>query len=158
MTAREYLLTYQEQRRRLQRKRERVQNLKASAQSLHGIQYGERVQVSHGKGGAQYSIMEQSIDLEREYREECVAFVRLGVKLDDFVFRLKDFDQIQVIRLRYLSGLNMYDIADEIGKSYDRIRRLHWQGMKELENLLSEYGGKPDIIPPVVYVSATSKA
>ena len=109
------------------------------------MSYGERVQTSRNGDGA-FSLVDEAVDLEREFVSDYCDYVRRWKETEDFIYHLKDHGQIKVILERYIDEKSLASIAEDWGKSFERVRCLHWQGMKKLQELLDEYG-QPDAIP-----------
>ena len=65
----------------------------------------------------------ERVDIKKEYIK----------KADDAMRTLYGLEY-QIARMKYIDGKNLYEIAEELGYSYDHIRRAHSQLVKSCHN------------------------
>lgn len=59
-------------------------------------------------------------------------------KLDEIFNPLSD-QTLEVIRLRFINELNMKDVAKQTGMTYNRVRNLCFEPVREVKKLAKEY-------------------
>ena len=68
-------------------------------------------------------------DLKKERLEK----VKIRKKIERSIRNLKDEDEQEVLRLRYISGLSWEEVAVEIGYAWAQTHRIHSSALKNLK-------------------------
>ena len=67
--------------------------------------------------------MSERVDIKKEYLKKADRAMKSLYGLE-----------YQIARMKYIDGKNLYEIAEELGYSYDHIRRAHSQLVKSCHN------------------------
>lgn len=120
---------------KIQRDREKLDTLKASAYSVSGTAYSDRVQTSledrmSTKIGAIADLKSQLID-------DIVTCEEIKSEILNQIHTLDDEPMEQVLYLRYVRCESYYTISEETGYSLRNLHRLHNEAVAALDRKLS---------------------
>lgn len=80
-----------------------------------------------------YPEFKESVDeLIEELKEERLAKIRRHINVKRKIDSIKDDDEREVLRLRYIEGLKWEEVAVEIGYSWRRTHDIHSNALKHL--------------------------
>lgn len=100
------------------------------------VQYHE----VHGGGGSDYTeaVIENIQKLERGIVTRTQQLEAERRKVQFWIDALEDYQERQVLGLRYLNGMKFEDIAEKLSYSIDHVRRLHGIGINKLREIWKE--------------------
>lgn len=135
MTAKEFLTRPKRMKARLDRKLEKLEELKAVAERC-------TIQLQHTSGGGNKRSLEDTIlrinEAKAEIDEETEAYVELENEIDRLLDNLQTAEAETILKKRYLQGKSWEEISDEMSISEPHIFRLHRKAIQELEEILKD--------------------
>lgn len=125
MKPKEYLLQAQKARNRYSRALEDIERIRTLAEGVKAIRY-DKLNVQQSPDGdrlADYmdrltKAEERSIRLSEQYY---AAYTKIRDQIDEIQPEIYG----DILHARYIRGLKLWQIANEIGYSFDRTRHLH---------------------------------
>lgn len=135
MTAKEYLQQLQRLDTVIHQKIKEVEDLRLSSRSTGAIDYSkERVQTSPSGETAFVKSIGRIIDLEVEINDEIDTFVDMKHKIINQIRGLHNVNYISLLYKRYVEFKKFGKISVEMNFSYDYIKHLHKQALKDFED------------------------
>lgn len=135
MKAKEYLLQIETLQTKIEQKRQRAKEYRELARTSGGFDYSkERVQTSN-LGGQIENLVIRYIALEQEINEDILLLQQTKDKITGEIHNINNPDFIKLLYKRYVESVNLGVIAKEMQYSYDRIRHMHGEALKEFEKI-----------------------
>ncbi len=135
MKAKEYLLQIETLQTKIEQKRQRAKEYRELALSSGGFDYSkERVQTSNLGGQIENPVI-RYIALEQEISEDVLNLQQIKDKITGEIHNINNPDFIKLLYKRYVESINLSVIAKEMQYSYDRIRHMHGEALKEFEKI-----------------------
>ena len=97
----------------------------------------ERVKTSITGGAMERSVIDY-VDFEQEIREDIYKYLRKKNEIIDTITSLNDSRYIKVIFAKWVDGDSLERIAVETNYHFGHVKKLYWQGMKEIQKILDE--------------------
>lgn len=126
MTAKEYLRRLGIIDRAIRSRMKHLADMKADVSYIKGMNYDSvHVQTSaRGESFAQKQV-EEIADLEAKVTKELAEYHQLRHKIITEIGQLPDLRYQELLTMRYVDGMSLQDIADEMGYTYEWVRELH---------------------------------
>lgn len=122
--AKEYLKQVETLDTKIQQKKIELDSLKDNAIGLGAFDYAkEKVQTSASESMS--GKVAKYVDLENEIHEDIERFTELRHKVIGQIHMLDDPKYINVLFEKYIEYKGLKEISEELGYSYDHIRRVH---------------------------------
>lgn len=135
MKAKEYLLQIETLQTKIEQKRQRAKEYRELALTSGGFDYSkERVQTSNLSGQIENPVI-RYIALEQEISEDVLNLQQIKDKITGEIHNINNPDFIKLLYKRYVESINLSVIAKEMQYSYDRIRHMHGEALKEFEKI-----------------------
>lgn len=135
MKAKEYLLQIETLQTKIEQKRQRAKEYRELALTSGGFDYSkERVQTSNLGGQIENPVI-RYIALEQEINEDVLNLQQIKDKITGEIHNINNPDFIKLLYKRYVESINLSVIAKEMEYSYDRIRHMHGEALKEFEKI-----------------------
>lgn len=135
MKAKEYLLQIETLQTKIEQKRQRAKEYRELALTSGGFDYSkERVQTSNFGGQIENPVI-RYIALEQEINEDILLLQQTKDKITGEIHNINNPDFIKLLYKRYVESINLGVIAKEMQYSYDRIRHMHGEALKEFEKI-----------------------
>ncbi len=135
MKAKEYLLQIETLQTKIEQKRQRAKEYRELALTSGGFDYSkERVQTSNLGGQIENPVI-RYIALEQEISEDVLNLQQIKDKITGEIHNINNPDFIKLLYKRYVESINLSVIAKEMQYSYDRIRHMHGEALKEFEKI-----------------------
>lgn len=135
MKAKEYLLQIETLQTKIEQKRLRAKEYRELALASGGFDYSkERVQTSNLGGQIENPVI-RYIALEQEINEDILLLQQTKDKITGEIHNINNPDFIKLLYKRYVESINLGIIAKEMQYSYDRIRHMHGEALKEFEKI-----------------------
>ena len=135
MKAKEYLLQIETLQTKIEQKRQRAKEYRELALTSGGFDYSkERVQTSNHSGQIENPVI-RYIALEQEINEDILLLQQTKDKITGEIHNINNPDFIKLLYERYVESINLGVIAKEMQYSYDRIRHMHGEALKEFEKI-----------------------
>lgn len=126
----EYLWSYQKEKRRLQRLEEELKELRLDKMCPSVIQDG----MPHASGSRDLSGYMAKVDaLERKILKARYKRIQKLKEIKDRVECLGDENEKDVLVYRYIRGMKWEDIAVKMGYKWAQIHRIHSKALKNLK-------------------------
>ena len=126
MRAKEYLSQLGKLRWTIDCRKKQLEELRNDITFIKGLSYGDiKVQSSPSGTNAAQSQMERIVDLEAQLQRDIVRYHSLRYKITRQIEQLSDLRYREILIMRYVDGMGLQDIADEMGYSYDWVRHQH---------------------------------
>ena len=138
MTAKEYLTRLKDMDRQIDLDLRELEQWRALSTRLTGGASEERRSPNRATEAPFVKCVEKIAELERKITEEVDALVDFKAEALDMIRRIPDFDQREVLEMRYLGGAAWSDIAEKRHFTTRWILRLHSRGLAALEKILRE--------------------
>lgn len=133
--AKEYLLQIEVLQAKIEQKRQRAKEYRELALTSKGFDYSkERVQTSNHGGQIENPVI-RYIALEQEINEDILLLQQTKDKITGEIHNINNPDFIKLLYKRYVESINLGVIAKEMQYSYDRIRHMHGEALKEFEKI-----------------------
>lgn len=135
MKAKDYLLQIEVLQTKIEQKQQRAKEYRELALAVGGMDYSkERVQTS--KFGSQLEdTVIKYVMLEQEIAEDVVNLQIKKDNITDEIHNLEDAKYIKILYKRYVECKSLGRVAKEMMYSYDHIRTMHGQALKEFEKI-----------------------
>ncbi len=131
MDAKKYLGQLKLLDARINNSRQELASLRRMLQDMQGVDYSApKVQVSHA-GSAMEKNMARYLQLEQEVGDNVK---KLSVLRHDITRQINSLDNAVFVRLlflRYVEYMNLAELADTMGYSYQHARRLHGYALRD---------------------------
>ena len=115
---------------KIEQKRQRAKEYRELALTSGGFDYSkERVQTSNFGGQIENPVI-RYIALEQEINEDILLLQQTKDKITGEIHNF-----IKLLYKRYVESINLGVIAKEMQYSYDRIRHMHGEALKEFEKI-----------------------
>ena len=144
MRAKDYLNQVRLLDRRIEQKREEVQQLRDRATGVSsGLGGSGRVQ-STPEADKAGRIVARYVDLEREIEEIEIELCEKRHEVIDTIHRLEDHRFVELLYLRYVKYMRIEDIANTMKKSngepysYNHIADLHGRALRAIDLLIGD--------------------
>lgn len=100
------------------------------------VQYRE----VHGGGGSDYTeaVIENIKKLERDIVAKTKKLESERRVVEIWIDSLKDYQERQVLSLRYINGMKFEAIAEKLNYNQDHVKRLHGWGINKLRELFAD--------------------
>ena len=100
------------------------------------VQYRE----VHGGGGSDYTeaVIESIQKLERDIMTKTKQLEAERRMVEIWIDSLEDYQERQVLGLRYINGMKFEDIAKKLNYNQDHVKRLHGWGINKLRELFAD--------------------
>nr|DAL88895.1 MAG TPA: Protein of unknown function (DUF1492) [Caudoviricetes sp.] len=135
MKAKEYLLQIETLQTKIEQKRQRAKEYRELALTSGGFDYSkERVQTSNHGGQIENPVI-RYISLEQEISEDVLNLQQIKDKITREIHNINNADFIKMLYKRYVECESLWSIAKDMGYSYDRIRHIHGEALKEFEKI-----------------------
>ena len=135
MKAKEYLLQIETLQTKIEQKRQRAKEYRELALTSGGFDYSkERVQTSNLGGQIENPVI-RYISLEQEISEDVLNLQQIKDKITREIHNINNADFIKMLYKRYVECESLWSIAKDMGYSYDRIRHIHGEALKEFEKI-----------------------
>lgn len=131
MTAKEYLSRVYRLRKLIDFKIDQIKELKELLSEAEGLDYSKE-KIQEGSSCADEKII-RLILLENELDRLVHRYLAYKVTVIDQIQRLNNFKHVRVLYERYIANRKLTDIASRLGYSYQYVRLLHGQALKEFE-------------------------
>ena len=138
MTPKQYLQTLQQLRERYRHALEAIQEIRTMAESAGAIRY-DKVNIQSSPDNDQMA--RYVVKLEKAEKRA----VRLAEEYLDKMTEIRDQINMvspqvysDVLYLRYVNGMKLWDIADELNYDYDWVRTLHGKALTEFGKIFPE--------------------
>ena len=136
MRAKEYLRQLGRLDHAVRSRMKHLEILKADMTYIKGMSYDAvRVQTSPSGESQSLKQVEEIADLEAQIVRELAAYHRLRHKIVTEIEQLPDLRYQEILTMRYIDGMSLQEIADEMGYAYQTIRMLHGHALSMYENL-----------------------
>ena len=134
MRAKELLDEISKQNIIIEHKLEELERLKVMCE-MSGISFeGEKVQGS----SAERNMMVEYIEMKDEVMAYIKESYKLKKQLMNIVDKIANKKCVEVIYKRYFENMKMYDIANELNYSHQRVYQLHKEALREIDGRLEE--------------------
>lgn len=139
MNAKEYLQQLDKIDFLIESKKNEIEQLRAKLFS--GIAYeNDGSKKSSSDVNKNEKIIIKIIELEEEMNEQLGELIDMKKEIIKVVDQLKDSDEIKVIYLRYFQQYRWSRIQIELNYSKSHIMRIHFQAIKDLDEILENLG------------------
>lgn len=136
MRAKEYLRQLGTLDRAVRSRMKQLADMKADMTYVKGTSYDSvRVQTSPSGESQALRQVEEIADLEAQITQELAAYHKLRHKIVTEIEQLPDLRYQEILTMRYIEGMSLQEIADEMGYAYQTIRMLHGHALSMYENL-----------------------
>lgn len=126
----EYLWSYQREKRKLQRLEEELAELRLDKMCPSVIQDG----MPHASGGSDLSGYAARVDaLERKILKARYKRIQKFKEIRDRIERLEDENEKDVLVYRYIRGMKWEEIAMKMDYKWAQIHRIHAKALKNLK-------------------------
>jgi hypothetical protein len=133
--AKEYLSQIEVLQAKIEQKRQRAKEYRELALTSGGFDYSkERVQTSNHGGQIENPVI-RYISLEQEISEDVLNLQQIKDKITREIHNINNADFIKMLYKRYVECESLWSIAKDMGYSYDRIRHIHGEALKEFEKI-----------------------
>lgn len=124
MKAKEYLKQVETLDAKIQQKKIELDSLKGNAIGLGAFDYSkEKVQTSASESIS--GKIAKYVDFERELQEDIVRFAELKHRVINQIHSLNNPIYMKILFKKYIEYKGLKEISEELGYSYDHIRRVH---------------------------------
>ena len=144
MRAKDYLNQAWVLERKIEHRKEEVEELKEKATSIAAsVDSGGRVQTSPAADG-RTRIVDRYVDLEREIEEMMLSLYELRDEIISTIHALEDRRFMEILYLKYIKHMRLEEIACRMKKangqpySYMHIVDLHGKALRAIEEILEE--------------------
>lgn len=135
MKAKEYLIQIEVLQAKIEQKQQRAKEYRNLAMCSGGFDYSkERVQTSNLGGQIENPVI-RYVALEQEIAENIQMLQARKDKITDEIHNLDNALFIKILYKRYVECKNLGKVAKEMKYSYDRIRHMHGEALKEFEKI-----------------------
>lgn len=132
----EYLNQIRELDRLIDSKQERLSELYAMISSPKAIRYdADRVQTSL-PGDQMAAVVAKIIDIQNEINTDIDRFVDLEEEIMQIVRKLKNPEEIALVKMKYFEYKSIRQIARETYRSKRTVQRIHKRALKKLSPLI----------------------
>jgi hypothetical protein len=122
--AKEYLKQVETLDAKIQQKKIELDSLKGNAIGLGAFDYSkEKVQTSASESIS--GKIAKYVDFERELQEDIVRFAELKHRVINQIHSLNNPIYMKILFKKYIEYKGLKEISEELGYSYDHIRRVH---------------------------------
>lgn len=122
--AKEYLKQVETFDAKIQQKKIELDSLKGNAIGLGAFDYSkEKVQTSASESIS--GKIAKYVDFERELQEDIVRFAELKHRVINQIHSLNNPIYMKILFKKYIEYKGLKEISEELGYSYDHIRRVH---------------------------------
>lgn len=122
--AKEYLKQIETLDAKIQQKKIELDSLKGNAIGLGAFDYSkEKVQTSASESIS--GKIAKYVDFERELQEDIVRFAELKHRVINQIHSLNNPIYMKILFKKYIEYKGLKEISEELGYSYDHIRRVH---------------------------------
>lgn len=142
MKPKEYLSKVMQLKRRYQNALEELEYIRSMASGVTAIRYDkDQIQSSPNNDQmANYMIRlekaeARALKLSEEYFDQAIL-------IRDQINSITPGNYSDILYLRYVQGLRLWEIADELGYSHDRIRHMHGMALVEFGKRFLESSGE----------------
>lgn len=131
MTAKQYLKQIKAIDGRIRRLKDRINTLRMTSDGLKAVSYDkDKVQTTPIDSMAE--TISEIIDLERQTHIEILKLETLKSKATLMIHSINYSEGEDVLYLRWIQGMNFYDISDTIGYSLPHTHRIHGKALQLL--------------------------
>lgn len=137
MTAKQYLKQIKTLEGRIKRCEARISSLVETVSYISAVRYDSIKVQSSGDPNRKEDIIADIISLEREWRDMKVALERKKLEVTKSIHTIDYADGENVLYMRWVEGLDFYDIADSIPCSLRQVHRIHSTALQLLSEKLA---------------------
>lgn len=135
-TPKEFLARYRDLGQSIDAKNQQILELRTQAVRLGSSNFGSRVQ--HTRNDRMSRSVAEIIDLMREIELEVFRRKAAMREIEGAIEQVKDGAQREVLRWRYLTNLNMEEIAGKMGYSRMQVSRIHGRALETIRSVLEQ--------------------
>ena len=135
MRAKDYLMQILNLERRIKNKFLEVERWKEAASFSGNAEESERVQ-SSGRKDKMASAVCKYVDMEAELLEEIKALAKARQDIIKTIEQLECTDEYDVLHKRYVQGMDIQNIADQMDKSYSWVTTTHGKALLNVQRIL----------------------
>lgn len=133
MNVKSYLLQIEVLQTKIEQKKQRAKDYRELALTSGGVDYSkERVQTSNLGGQIENPVI-RYIALEQEISEDVLKLQQIKDKITGEIHNVNNADFIKLLYKKYVECESLWSIAKNMGYSYDRIRHMHGEALKEFD-------------------------
>lgn len=132
MTAKEYLLQIEEQKKEIKKQQEYIQRLKDSL-GIVGISYDEDRVQSSPEPDKFAKVFGQIDEEEQKLSEMKEKLIRIRIEIINQIHQLKDSKHQNVLYIVYVDGKNLKKAAQAMSFSYDYVKEIHIAALQAFE-------------------------
>lgn len=133
MNVKSYLLQIEVLQTKIEQKKQRAKDYRELALTSGGFDYSkERVQTSNLGGQIENPVI-RYIALEQEISEDVLKLQQIKDKITGEIHNVNNADFIKLLYKKYVECESLWSIAINMGYSYDRIRHMHGEALKEFD-------------------------
>ena len=126
MRAKEYLRQLSTLDRAVHSRMKQLADMKADIAYTKGMSYDAvRVQTSPSGSSQTLNQIEEIADMEASLMKDIARLHRLRYKITQEIEQISDERYRDILMLRYVEGMTLQEVADEMGYSHDRVRHMH---------------------------------
>lgn len=135
MKAKEYLLQIEVLQAKIEQKQQRAKEYRDIAMCSGGFDYSkEKVQTSNLGGQIENPVV-RYVTLEQEIAEDIYNLNQKKDNITDEIHNLNNANFIKILYKRYVECKSLGKVSKEMAYSYDHIRSLHGEALKEFEKI-----------------------
>lgn len=138
MTAKEYLMQLRRMDRMINLNLERLGYWRDLSTRVSGCRYEQNCNPNRPTEAPFIKPLEKIMGLEEKMAGELEKFISFREHLTALISRIPDFDEREVMEMRYIDNLRWEDIADRCGYSQRWIYKLHGRGLRAFEEIMRE--------------------
>ena len=143
MTPKQYLQQIQNLKAKYRRAQETVQQIRELMTSAGAIRYDKLNVQSSPDGDKMALYMDRLMKAESRYVKASEQYFETFVQISNQINMISPQTYSDILYLRYVHGMKLWDIAEELNYNYDRIRHLHGMALVEFGKCFPEsLGGK----------------
>ena len=139
-TPKEFLAKYRDLGQSIDAKNQQILELRTQAVRLGSSNFGSRVQ--HTRNDRMSRAVAEIIDLMGEIEVEVLRRKTAMQEIERAIEQVEDGAQREVLRWRYLTNLNMEEIAGKMGYSRMQVSRIHGRALEAIRSMLEQKSGE----------------
>lgn len=135
MNAKQYLMEIEILAEKIEQKKQRAKEYRILALSNGVLDYSkERVQTSNLGGQIESNVI-RYVELEKEIEDSVYVLQQKKDKITCEIHNLEDVNHIKLLYKKYVEGKDLRKIAKEMKYSYQHVREMHREALKEFEKI-----------------------
>ena len=128
-----------------------IDSLRADIKLVKSISYSPVVSHSGGTGGRTESLIDRIVDMETECKKQMEDYYKLAAEIRREINSLHCKEIYKdILYMRYVDGMGLMSVADELGFVYEYVKRLHGQALRIFAQ---EHGYEEKKLPKVTDIS-----